>query len=138
VSVEFTTVTITPALGGTPLTLPMPEAVDTDAVGNVTFTFKDPTQDHRSALATLAARAVEQHRNRAGALLAVADAGAVLVTAAWSDVLPWDGTLRAQAVTGVLALPNYRVARTDEAFTVILYRAAALYERGTGTLTEAP
>lgn len=133
-----TSLTLTPAAGGAATVLPAPDTVETDAAGNITFGFTDPLADHRSALAKLVCRNVEQHRNRAAAYLAVADPGGRLVLAEWADLLVWNATGRPQSEVGALTLPSYRVTGVrEEGFTLVLYRANALYARGTGVIERA-
>jgi len=121
-----------------PFTLPMPESQQEDAAGNVTFSFRDPLADHRQQLKSVLGSNVQQQRNRAGAYAVIADPGAALATLTWQEVDAFAGALRsARSLTGVLVLPSYQVERRGESFSVVLYRADALYVRGTGEVQRA-
>lgn len=129
-SVVFTTVTVTPVAGGASITLPMPESIETDASGNVTFTFKDATSDLRAALASVLAGNVEQHRTRGATFIVIADSGAVQVDVAYAEVDAWTATTRAKTVRGAITAPASRFARAEDTLTLVAYRADSVFTRG--------
>lgn len=135
-----------PLLGGASVTITGVFTVERDAIGNHTFSWRDPlaswTAPQRlawQALQDVLCENVDVKRNREGAVVAITDPGGALVRVEWREIDPWQGALRPQQnVVGVVALASTRSSAEDDLLSVIVYRAGYRYQRAVGVLEEAP
>lgn len=138
-------VRLTAAEGGPSLTLSGNFEVARDAIGNVTFTWRDPVTSWSSparvsleSFEPYLSESVDVRKNRLAVLLAITDPGGVLVVADWREIDPWQGILLdEESVTGVAALGNARATPEEDGFSIVLYKSLYRFERGTGVLEEA-
>jgi hypothetical protein len=130
----YTSVILTPRPSGTVVTLQMPEDVNLDAIGNVTFTFEEPLNDVLPTLQGMVSSNVQQLRNRAAVFLVDADPGAKLLDVTWGEIQPYANTVANRTVRGVASLGQYQVSRAKIGWALVIYRADVLRIRTTGAL----
>ena len=112
--------------------LKMPDNIQVDNIGNVVFTWTDPTEDVLAKVAAALSESPEQHKNRAAAYAVTVDPGGAYVRVQWSEIDPWTHTMRAMMRDGALVAATHVVDVKQEGVRLVLYRADAVFIRGTG------
>lgn len=131
-------VRFTAVLGGAQLLLPAAE-VELDSIGNVSFRWTDAVYQGRlfreSDLLGWLSRNVDQQRNRVAAQVVITDPGGVLLDVEWVEFDPWAGVVSGpHLLRGVAVLASAGSTASEGRVAVVVYRAAARLERGTGVV----
>lgn len=131
-------VRFTAVLGGVELVLPSAE-VEVDSIGNASFRWTDAVYQGRlfreSDLLGWLSRNVDQQRNRLAAQVAITDPGGVLLDVEWVEYDPWAGVVSGpHLLRGVAVLASAGSTASEGRVAVVVYRAAARLERGTGVV----
>lgn len=136
--IQEISLTLTPHAGGAALVLPAGE-LEQDALGNLTVRWVDAVYQGRllraSDLLGYLSSNVEVHRNRLGTVVAVTDPGGLLLEAQWTEYDPWAGVPSGpHHLRCVMTLAGQSSLASEGRVSVVLYRAVARFERGTGLL----
>jgi hypothetical protein len=130
---------IAPYPPSSPITLPSPDRV-TVRPESTTFTFDDPVDQGGNGVQFedlvdpfLCRQPGQPWLTRGGQRGIVVAAGGVKVEVEWSRVEPFDASQFSYVQFGALILPEWVTERRSSGFTLILYLADVIYERGTGT-----
>ena len=119
---------------GPAVQLKMPDSVLTDNIGNVTLVWNDPVENILALVEPALSRVPEQHRNRAGAYAVTVDPGGVYTRVLWSEIDPWAHRLRYKTGDGALVAATHTVDVAKEGLRLVLYRADAIFVRGTNEI----
>lgn len=135
---QQTPITLTPFDGGPALVLPAGQ-LEQDALGNLTVRWTDALhQGHLLTAYDLAgylSTAVDVHRNRDGAIVAITDPGGRLLEIEWSEYDPWTGTPAGPFTFRCVGASAGSTSDSGEArLSVVFYRTHYRYERVTGVL----
>lgn len=139
--IQIVNIKLTPWAGTFPsITLPG-GSLERDGVGNLFIRWVDAPFNNRlltaDDLLAYISQNVDVHRNRGGALVAIADPGARLLTVEWREVDPWAGQLSSlQVMRGVASITGASSSPTEARLSIVIYQTQYLYQRASNLSVE--